>query len=120
MSSTWDGLDERWSWPPKTIMFPLLKEDAPTPNELFGLIPNVRFPPELEPPSICCEKLPLEEDNWSSVPFSSPPIGAPKEFDCSAESSGPPTLKKFAVSPMLSKDWLNNEKEGAMSMEPEG
>ena len=91
--------------------------EGPLPKELLGLIPKVNAP-DPDPPKSCCENVPLDAESWSSFPFSSLPDGpAPKDVDCKAESKGPPTLKKFAVSPILSKDWLKREKEGAISIE---
>ena len=100
-------------------MFPLRRdEEVPLPKELLGLMPKVRPPPELDPPRSCWEKVPPEAESWRSVPLSSLVVGpASKEDDWRVASSGPLTLKKFAVSPMLSNDWLNSVKEGAMSSE---
>ena len=117
--STWDGLDAPVCSPPSSIILPP-REGGPLPKELLGLMPKVPLrAPELDPPKSCWViEFPPDEESCRSAPFSvSEPRPPPNEEDCSAESSGPPTLKNPVPSPMLSKDWLNSEKEGAISSE---
>ena len=73
-------------------MFPLVeKEEGPLPNELVGLIPKVKAPPELDAFSL---NVPFDADSCSSAPpLSSKLVAPPNDVDCNAESKGPPTLK---------------------------
>ncbi len=78
-------------------------------------------PPDMEAFSL---KVPFEADNCKTFSAEEAGLLLPDVFSSKladelsiAESRAPLTLKNCAVSPKLSKDWLNNENEGAISRE---
>jgi hypothetical protein len=98
----------------------LIEKEAvgPFPKELVGDIPNI-LPPDIEAFSLnvpldadSCRGLSCEEEGLEVLTSSK----LVDEFSM-VESRAPLTLKNCAVSPRLSKDWLNRENEGAMSIE---
>jgi len=100
----------------------LVEKEAvgPLPNEFVGDIPKMA-PPDIDAFSL---KVPLDALSCRQLSPGEEGLRLP---DClssklvdelsMAESRAPLTLKNCAVSPRLSKDWLNKEKEGAMSRE---
>mmetsp|Transcript_21322 Transcript_21322/g.52850 ORF Transcript_21322/g.52850 Transcript_21322/m.52850 type:complete len:202 (-) Transcript_21322:1194-1799(-) len=129
-SRTCDGLADRplSLFPPSTVTDSrtppgvLVEKEAvgPFPKEFVGDIPNMA-PPDMEAFSL---KVPLEDESCKQLSAEEEGLLLPEvlssklaeEFSM-AESRAPLTLKNCAVSPKLSKDWLNKENEGAISRE---